>query len=119
MQVPKCGAHNSHSVESGVGPRTTSQTSQATPVWVTQDLTLKNTNPRGFWMLHSQPQESDPPLPVVGQKCSSGGGDWRSEILHSGKKRKVQLCGLNIRTIATLSNTAKGSDKSGENDLGD
>lgn len=38
---------------------------------------------------------------------------------HSGKKWKVQLCGLNIRTIATLSNTAKGSDKSGENDLGD
>lgn len=38
---------------------------------------------------------------------------------HSGKKWKVQLCGLNIRTIATLSNTAKGPDKSGENDLGD
>ena len=38
---------------------------------------------------------------------------------HSGKKWKVQLCGLNIRTTATLSNTAKGSDKSGENDLGD
>lgn len=38
---------------------------------------------------------------------------------HSGKKRKVQLCGLTIRTIATLINTAKGSANTGENNLGD
>lgn len=120
MQVPKPGAHNPHSVESGVGPRTTSQTSRVTTVWATQDLTLKNTNPTGFWMFTaSHRNQILPPGSVVEQKCSSDGGDWRSEILHSGKKRKVQLCGLNIRTIATLSNTAKGSDKSGENDLGD
>lgn len=85
MQVPKPGAHHSHSVELGVSPRTTFQTSRVTMVWATQDLTLKNTNPRGFWMFHSQPQEATrnqilPPGSVAEQRCSSDGGDWRSEI---------------------------------------
>lgn len=101
------------------------QAVRVTLMWVIQDLTLRNTNLGDFWIFHSQPEETTrnqilPPGSVEVQRCSRNGGDWKrekSEAFWEGRGGAV-LWAECERTIATLSNTAKGSDMSGDNDSG-